>query len=1177
MTRIWLTLACTLLLAAPAAAQFPRTAPDDPEYDRADENCAQYAVSEQQYFLHSDMSPCTPQVSDPDGAMGMSVDAVWRDYTIGNPDVRIAYVEAGVNWHGRYVEDLVHQVYLNAGELPAPTTPVEDGRLNVKDYADTRDANGNGLVDPEDVIVRFQDGRDGDRNGYTDDISGWDTYHDQNDPATYDATYNHANSQMRRAAGETDNGLHSASMCPGCTLIPVKAGAEALDRTDDLAEAWLYAADAGADVIVSVTADLGYSSLMRQTVEKLWRRGVVMVEASNDFDSTDHQGGMFHPFVVPANSIVANTAGLTGGAANALTTTYRARAGKTSWGTKNFLSVASQDGSTSAANPMHGGAYALVKAVGDEAVRQGKLAAPLTGQEVLQVARATASDISGSTNWPSKEGWDLHFGYGRPHLHRAAQAVFAGDVPPVGWISSPEWYALYNPARKLRVPVRGRVEAPRSPSYRWRLEWAAGAEPADGEFRAAGEGKGRRPFEGRLGVVDLADLPRDFWEKEFALSRTKSLETNEHYTVTLRLRVYDAAGRMGEDRRSIAVHRDPSWVPGFPRRVGPGAESSPQLADLQGTGREAIVFGDADGRVHAVDAVERKELPGWPVRTRRNRLTKTPKGIRVGREPVVSNVAVGDLDGSGRLSVVATSSSGRTYVWSARGKLRRGWPRRLDTGVATPPVPRPKLDYTRLGARGAFAPPVLHDLDGDRRLDVIQAGWDGRLHAWRRDGRELPGWPVEVTVPDGLSPGPGLQRLNDHKLSFPPAVADLDGDGRAELVLRSQYLDVRGDDIQPAGAGYVHAYRADGSPVPGWPVRQNAVVTYYGSGQEFITEGTHVPAAADVDGDGDDEVVAGQIFSPPQLLDGDGSVRATYGPTSDPFLGVLNDPLAYFSYGAPPVDAPLTFAAAGAFGRFGGGALAYAEPGSMAASIAAALLVPGPGLPIRNVLRAHDAAAGTALPGYPADQQGLNFLGGVTFADVDGDGGAEMLEGGDSSAMHAFAATGTQAEGFPKFHSGWTLYSPAAGDVDGDGTTDVVASTREGYLFAWRTEGAPEGNQEWWSYRHDERNTSRHGTDTRPPGAAQDVRLRRGGREVAAVAPGGDWYAGRAERWFVRFRPVRGRRARTITAPIDASGSRDRIPLPRRARRVTLWAEDGSGNRGRPVTVSRRTRARRGR
>ena len=37
----------------------------------------------------------------------------------------------------------------------------------------------------------------------------------------------------------------------------------------------------------------------------------------------------------------------------------------------------------------------------------------------------------------------------------------------------------------------------------------------------------------------------------------------------------------------------------------------------------------------------------------------------------------------------------------------------------------------------------------------------------------------------------------------------------------------------------------------------------------------------------------------------------------------------------------------------------------------------------------------------------------------------------------------------PKFTGGWIFTAPAVGDLDGDGRLDVVAVTREGYLFAW--------------------------------------------------------------------------------------------------------------------------------
>jgi hypothetical protein len=654
-------VAVALAAAVPAAhAAFPQTPPNDPQYAPAEANCLTASVNDEQHYLFSGPSRCTPAARPPGGAAGMSVDRAWRDFTAGRPDVVIAYIEAGINWHLPQTRDIADQVFLNRGELPAPTTPVDDGRLNARDYGDTRDANANGYVDAEDLIVRFSDGRDDDRNGYRDDISGWDFYDDQNDPATYDTTYEHSGNQMRRAGATADNGLLGAGVCPRCSILPVKAGAEALDRSDDLAQAWQYVADIGASVLVSVTADLGYSTFMKQAVEDVWRRGVVMVEASNDFDSTDHQGGHFHPHVVPGNGMLTNTVGIPGPEANLLTTSFTARSGKTSWGTKNFLTVSTQEGSTSQSTPIHGGVYALLVAAGRQAADAHRIATPLSNAEVLQVARATATDIDDpASSWPTRPGFDLQFGYGRPDVHRAMTAIFAGDVPPVGWISSPDWYALFDPTRTRSVAVRGHVEARRSSGYRWQLQVAPGAEPAEGEFVAAGDGAGTRPFDGVLGRVDLTRLPSTFWERAFALSATKTLETNEQYTVTLRLRVTDAQGRVGEERRTIAVQHDPTWRPGFPKRIGPGGEAQPQLADLQGRGRLAAVFGDGDGVVHAIDGVTGRELRGWPVRTDAVRVTRRHRGVRPGHEPVISNAAVGDLDGDGRLSVGVAATSGK--------------------------------------------------------------------------------------------------------------------------------------------------------------------------------------------------------------------------------------------------------------------------------------------------------------------------------------------------------------------------------------------------------------------------------------------------------------------------------------------------------------------------------------
>jgi hypothetical protein len=1158
MSMRWMSalLAALLVMCGPAAAAragFPQVPPNDPSYAPAEAagDCRNVPGGEQ-HDLYSFLPRCTPGAKDPENASGMSVDTAWRDYTTGSPDVVIAYVEGGINWHNGDAAELADKVYLNTGELPKPQGSAGydnngDGVVTAADYAaDPRvhDTNHNGRIDPEDLIVAFSNGRDDDHNGFIDDISGWDFYDGQNDPATYDATYGHANSQMRTLAAQTDNATLGAGVCPRCRILPIRAGQEALDRTDDLAQAWLYAAHMGAKVIVSTTADLGYSSYLRQVVERLWHDGVVIVESSNDFDSTDHQGGMFWPHVIPGNGLVANTVGVPAPLANSLTTTFRTRSDLTSYGAKSMFSVATTGGSTSESTPTTGGVFGLLMSYG---LQTGK---PLSNAEAVQVLRATASDIADpSLPWPGKPGWDRQYGYGRPNVAKALKAISQGDIPPVGWLSSPDWYALYDPTRTSSVPVTGHVAAPRSPGYRYELQWAPGIEPADQDFRTAGSGTGTAAYDGKLGTLDLSKVPRSLWAKQYTQSTDKALSASEQYTVTLRLRVWDKSGRMGEERRAIAVHHDPSWRAGFPMKIGSSGESQPALADLQATGRQALVYGDADGRVHARDGVSGVELPGWPATTLPTAPQHAYPGIDPGHEPVVAPVAIGDLSHDGRLEVVVTSTTGRTYAFDAHGKALPGWPKTLNTGVAKPPIPRPALDYTRLPAQGATAAPVLVDLTGDHRLDVVQVGWDGRVHAWRPDGSDLPGWPVKVNI--DTAPPSGYVKINDQKLDATAAVADLDGDGKPEIVVRSQYSESKGGGEQFYGANWVFAFHAGGAPVAGWPVRMPSIMTFNGSAQEFVTEAVNQPVVADVDGDGKDEVATGPSFAPTYLISGSGSILKNYGPLENPAAGL--SPRAALN-GNLPVDVPASFTTTGAFGRFGlGGRLGYTEAGSGAVSLAAALLFPGSGAPVGNYERGYDAATSLPVPGFPKARTGLGFLGAPLIADVTGDGQAEVIDGGDTSTLHAFSPSGTTVH----FTSGWTVWSPSAGDLDGDGKTDLVATTREGYLFAWSTPGKAAANTEWWTYHHDERRTGRYGVDTRPPGILRNPV--RHGTTLSFTAPGDDWYTGRVTAYQI----TAGGRTTTVPATVSA-GSLQTLQLAGGA--ATVQAVDDAGNLGPPRT-----------
>jgi hypothetical protein len=89
------------------------------------------------------------------------------------------------------------------------------------------------------------------------------------------------------------------------------------------------------------------------------------------------------------------------------------------------------------------------------------------------------------------------------------------------------------------------------------------------------------------------------------------------------------------------------------------------------------------------------------------------------------------------------------------------------------------------------------------------------------------------------------------------------------------------------------------------------------------------------------------------------------------------------------------------------------------------------------------------LRNYPRRMEDLMLFASPSAADVDGDGTEEVLMSSGGYLLHAFVGSGGEAAGFPKFTGGWVFSAPAIGDLDGDGRSDLVAVTREGYLFVW--------------------------------------------------------------------------------------------------------------------------------
>jgi len=1181
--RLVALLALALMLAAAAPLALAdstnggwdgQTYPNNPNFYPSLTNPAKYCINQEDWFLYSFIPNCTPLAHDPQNSAGMFVTDAWKDFTIGRPDVVIAYVEGGVNWHDPTARaSLAPRSYLNEGELPYPELADgkscgrydcnNDGVFNVFDYAQDpriKKPYVNGTLTPEDLIVAFGDCKinehthliefckkghhyDNDGDGYPNDIAGWNFQNDDNDPATSDGTYLHPDWQMERAAAEANNGVGDVGICPGCMVMPIKVGAEALDRDDRVAQAIYFALANHVSVVVLLSAEIGYSQETQAALRYAYNHGVVVTEASNDFDSLDHQGGMFWPDVWPGNGLVADGTGdITADAdTDRLTTEFRSRSNQTSFGPHALFSTTNEGGSTSESTPSTGAVAALVISEGRDAFAQHLISAPLSAGEVEQVVRETASPIDDpSVDWPGQPGatFNIQYGYGRPDVLAAMEAVAANRIPPVPDILSPDWYALYDPTNTGSVPISVDISAKRATSFTWRVQYGLGDEPTEAQFVTIASGHSTaKDLHGVLAHLNLDAIPQSFYEAPFHFNPSIE-DSTEEYDVTLRVQATDQNGNMGEDRRVIEVFHDPSAAKGFPMRVTDGAPlASPELADLQGTGRLDIIWGDANGWIHAIDPLTRKELPGWPVHTdpvnflmARNspagKAGAVPNNIY---EPISSPAAVGDLYGNGALEVVVTSETGRVYVFNRYGKEEPGFPKAMGAQFNYEPVPPPRHDYTRPPVEGAFATPVLWHLPGSKtRLDIIQAAWDGYLYAWDGHGHAIPGWPIDAQLPAADRPQAPFVDVHDYKIISTPTLADLFGNGQREIVIKSQEFAY--DDtsiVGTLGLGskfYELAYWADGNRhsggalVPGFPVQMQGNFGYYDSAEDWITEGGDSPSAAQLPGRKGDTIGQNLVFAVPTFLTASG-----VAPQTQKQPDVYTALLAPSATAQPGVDddrdptsttaaTPVTFTESGTMAPFDG-TMAYLSAGMDLGSLAA-LVHNGIADRITNYMFAYNASTGKMLPGFDsAPMMGLPFFTAPAVADISGDGQADVINNEDSNNVAAFLPDGQPVPGWPKFTGGWTVWTPAVGDLYGNGHVEVVDLTREGYLFVWNTPGKPSGI-EAFDWHENNWHTGRYGDQTRPPLLPRHLRL--SGRQMCWEAPGSAWGDGTARIYQLR-------------------------------------------------------------
>ncbi|HET6348148.1 MAG TPA: C25 family cysteine peptidase [Candidatus Krumholzibacteria bacterium] len=396
---------------------------------------------------------------------------------------------------------------------------------------------------------------------------------------------------------------------------------------------------------------------------------------------------------------------------------------------------------------------------------------------------------------------------------------------------------------------------------------------------------------------------------------------------------------------------NPAQLAGWPIAMESETVSSVAVGDIDGDGGQDIVVGDKyvyAWHANGIELIDGDSNPlSWGV-------------LSTQGQSYVGHVALARMDGTKGLDIVAASrDTKQVYIFRYDGTVLPGWPRPVENNI-------------RAGV-------AVGDINNDNLFEVVAIDELGVLYVWKSDGTEYR---------DGDS-NPATQgvfaRLTGCSLQYSvPALADIDGDGKDEIIVGTQ-------------GNQLFAFNDDGTNVPGFPVALSDDIA--GS-----------PAVGDVDGNGSLEIVVNIKDGHVRCIKNNGTdlwSRTTIGNT-------------YF------------FAPSPAIGDVTG-------DGKLETFV-----------PTYNGKLYGLTSTGADLPGFPTTYSATTYTeSSPVIADIDGDGLRDVLIGSEEKKIWAWNRNGVVLAGFPLTTGDAMRSVPTVTDVDGDGKVDIVAAGWDKNVYVW--------------------------------------------------------------------------------------------------------------------------------